>query len=231
MHTIDANKNIIQINRAIAERNRKFFDKNNVFAINIMGATGSGKTIMVEAISNRLMTKFKIKALVGDIISEFDANRIKNTGIETIGINTGTECHLDAHLINHAIDGMNLTDVNMLLIENVGNLICPTDFDLGEHKRIVVVSSSEGDDTVEKHPMIFLTADLCIINKVDIADAVNANVEKMANDAKRINPRADVIKTSFKKGDGVDEVIEWILKSMEEWKKERTKKETKKDEF
>ncbi|PKP58288.1 MAG: hydrogenase accessory protein HypB [Candidatus Altiarchaeales archaeon HGW-Altiarchaeales-1] len=221
MHTIDAHKNIMEINKTSAERNRKIFDKNNVFAINIMGATGSGKTIMIETLSKKLMTKFKIKALVGDIVSKLDADRIKSTGIEAKGINTGTECHLDSHLISHAIEDINLKDTDLLLIENVGNLICPTDFNLGEHKRIVVVSSSEGDDTVEKHPMIFLTADLCIINKTDIADAVNANVEKMADDAKMINPKIKVFKTSFKNGDGVDEVIGWILKSMGEYKQKQ----------
>jgi len=214
MHTIDAHKNIMERNSIIAERNRKIFDKTHIFAINIMGATGSGKTIMIETLSKKLAGKFKIKALVGDIVSKLDADRIKKTGIEAKGINTGTECHLDPHLISHAIEDMDLSKTNLLLIENVGNLICPTDFDLGEHKRIVVVSSSEGDDTIKKHPMIFLTADLCIINKTDIADAVNADVEKMADDAKKINPKIEVIKTSFKNGDGIDDVIEWILKNM-----------------
>jgi len=225
MHTIDAHKNIMEINKTSAERNRKIFDKNNVFAINIMGATGSGKTIMVETLSKKLMTKFKIKALVGDIVSKLDADRIRTAGIEAKGINTGTECHLDSHLISHAIEDMNLKDTDLLLIENVGNLICPTDFDLGEHKRIVVVSSSEGDDTVEKHPMIFLTADLCIINKTDIADAVNANVEKMADDAKMINPKIKVFKTSFKNGDGVDEVIGWIVKHINDSKRNKQNKD------
>lgn len=119
---------------------------------------------------------------------------------------------------------MDLKDTDLLLIENVGNLICPTDFDLGEHKRIVVVSSSEGDDTFEKHPMIFLTADLCIINKTDIADAVNANVEKMANDAKKINPSIKVIKTSFKNRDGIDEVIDWIVKHINDYKQNNKSK-------
>ncbi len=224
MHTIDAHKNIMKINKTIAERNRKIFAQNKVFAINIMGATGSGKTIMVETLSKKLKSKFKIKALVGDIVSKVDANRIKNTGIEAKGINTGTECHLDSHLISHAIEDMDLKDTDLLLIENVGNLICPTDFDLGEHKRIVVVSSSEGDDTVEKHPMIFLTADLCIINKTDIADAVNADVEKMADDAKKINPRIKVFKTSFKNGDGIDGVTNWIVKYMDEYKQNNKSK-------
>ncbi len=224
MHTIDAHKNIMEINKTIAERNRKIFAQNNVFAINIMGATGSGKTIMIEMLSKKLKSEFKIKALVGDIVSKLDADRIKNTGIEAKGINTGTECHLDSHLISHAIEYMDLKDTDLLLIENVGNLICPTDFDLGEHKRIVVVSSSEGDDTVEKHPMIFLTADLCIINKIDIADAVNADVEKMVDDAKKINPRIKVFKTSFKNGDGIDEVINWIVKNMNDYKQNNKSK-------
>lgn len=218
MHTIDAHKNIMEINKTIAERNRKIFAQNKVFVLNIMGATGSGKTLMIETLSRKLKDKFKIKALVGDVVSKIDAERINNAGIEAKGINTGTQCHLDAHLINHEIEGMDLKGTDLFLIENVGNLICPTDFDLGEHKKIVIISSTEGDNTVKKHPMIFLAADLCIINKIDIADAVNANIEKMVNDVKNINPRIKVFKTSFKKNEGVDEVIEWILDNMNKYK-------------
>lgn len=211
MHVIEPHKDIIGINKAIADRNKKHLDAHGVHAVNIMGAIGSGKTIMIEILAKKLKNKLRIAAIAGDIVSDLDAKRIEKAGIKSIGVNTGTECHLDAHLIEHATEKLNLDEIDLLLIENVGNLICPTDFDLGTHKKIVVVSVTEGDDTVEKHPMIFVYADLCIINKIDIADAVSADAEKMVNDAKRINPKLKVIKTSFKTGEGVPELIEWIL--------------------
>ncbi len=211
MHIIEPNKDIIGINKSIAERNKKHFEEHGVFAVNIMGAIGSGKTIMIEILAKELKNKLRLAAIAGDIISDLDAKRIKNSGIQSIGVNTGTECHLDAHLIEHAIEKLNLDEIDLLLIENVGNLICPTDFDLGTHQRIVVVSVTEGDDTVEKHPMMFVYADLCIINKIDIADAVDADVEKMVNDAKFINSKLKIIRTSFKTGEGVNELVEWIL--------------------
>ena len=211
MHIIDIDRDIIGINKKIAQRNRELFDKHGVVAVNIMGAIGSGKTIMIEALAKRLKDKINMGSIAGDVVSDLDAKRIRSAGIETVAINTGKECHLDAHLIEHSLENLNLHKINLLLIENVGNLICPTDFDLGAHKNVVVVSSSEGDDTIEKHPMIFMISEVCIINKADIADAVGADIEKMASDAKRINPGIKVFKTSFKTGAGVDEVVGWIV--------------------
>lgn len=128
----------------------------------------------------------------------------------TIGLNTGKECHLDAHLVEHGLLELPLDSLDILFIENVGNLICPADYELGEHKRIVIVSVSEGDDIVEKHPLIFSTADLIIVNKIDIAEAVNADPDKMVRDARIINPRIDVLKMSLKTGEGFTEWIEFI---------------------
>ena len=215
MHIIEPNKDIIGINRSIAERNKKHLESHNVYAINIMGAIGSGKTIMIEILADKLKNKLRIAAIAGDVVSDLDAKRIKKSGIKAIAVNTGTECHLDAHLIEHAIEKLNLDKIDLLLIENVGNLICPTDFDLGAHKKVVVVSVTEGDDTIEKHPMIFVYADLCIINKIDIAGAVDADVEKMVDDAKSINPKIKIIKTSFKTGEGVSELVEWIMSNVD----------------
>ncbi|HEY9246824.1 MAG TPA: hydrogenase nickel incorporation protein HypB, partial [Candidatus Methanoperedens sp.] len=132
-----------------------------------------------------------------------DAARFKKQGIPAVGLNTGKECHLDAHLVGHGLSNLPLHSLDIIFIENVGNLICPADFDLGEHKRVVVVSVSEGDDIVEKHPLIFSTADLVIVNKIDIADAVGADPDKMVKDAHTINPRIDVLKMSLKTKEGL----------------------------
>ena len=131
-----------------------------------------------------------------------------------MGLNTGKECHLDAHLVEHALHDMPLEEIDILFIENVGNLICPVDFDLGSHMRMVVISVTEGDDTVEKHPLIFQDSDLVVINKVDLASAVGADSDKMVNDVKQINPEVQVIKTSLKTGSGFDEVIKAIDRYM-----------------
>jgi len=210
MHIIDVNTDIVEINNKIAIRNRKHLEEHRVYGFNIMGAVGSGKTIMIERLIEKLGDEFKIGVIAGDVVSDMDVKRIERLGVPVIGVNTGSECHLDAHLIEHAICKLPLDDLDILLIENVGNLICPVDFELGAHKKIVVVSATEGDDTVEKHPMIFVYADICAINKIDIADAVDADVEKMFDDAKRINPELDIIRTSFKTGEGVDELVWWV---------------------
>ncbi|MFH1435162.1 MAG: hydrogenase nickel incorporation protein HypB [Pseudomonadota bacterium] len=210
MHIIDDRVNITEQGRKIAERNRKMFDGHGVTAVNVMGAIGSGKTIMIERLVQALGQDVRIAAIAGDVVSDMDAGRIAKTGISAIGVNTGRECHLDAHMIEHAAEKIDLQNTDLLLVENVGNLVCPADFELGTHKNVVVVSTSEGDDIVKKHPMIFLISDLCVINKIDIAEAVGADAEKMEADAKTINPNIEVLRVSFKTGKNVQELAAWM---------------------
>jgi len=205
---IEVQHNIMKANKKLADNNQKILEKNNVFGVDFVGAIGSGKTSLIEELVQNMNES--IAVIAGDVISKFDAGRIEKFDIPVVGLNTGKECHLDAHLVEHALNDIPLANVDYLFIENVGNLICPVDFDLGSHMRIVVVSVSEGDDTVEKHPFIFQSADLVIINKVDIANAVGADEDKMVSDAKKINPDVKVIKTSLKKGKGLDEIISTI---------------------
>ena len=167
-------KNIMEANKKLADKNKERFDKRDIFCVDFVGAIG------------------------GDIISKFDAGRIEKHNVPVVGLNTGNECHLDAHLVEHGLIDMPLEDIDYLFIENVGNLICPVDFDLGSHMRVVVVSVTEGDDTVEKHPLIFQSADLVVINKIDLAEAVGASTEKMVEDAKSLNPDVKVIATNLK---------------------------------
>ncbi|MDL2270859.1 hydrogenase nickel incorporation protein HypB [Methanobrevibacter sp. OttesenSCG-928-I08] len=205
---IEVQHNIMAANKKLADKNLKKLEDKGIFSIDMVGAIGSGKTTLIEKIVDE--DDFKAGVLAGDVISKFDADRIKNHDVPVVGVNTGRECHLDAHLVDHSIEDLPLEDINLLIIENVGNLICPVDFDLGSHLRIVVVSVTEGDDTVEKHPFIFQTSDIIIINKIDIADAVGADADKMVADAKKINPDAKIIKTSFKEEIGFDEVMNEI---------------------
>lgn len=205
---IEVQKNIMEANNKLAERNRKNFEDHDVFCVDFVGAIGSGKTSLIEDIIEN--TDYKIGVIAGDVISEFDAGRIEKHDVPVVGLNTGKECHLDAHLVGHGVGDLPLDDIDLLIIENVGNLICPVDFALGSHMRIVVVSVTEGDDTVEKHPLIFKDADAVVINKIDLADAVGADADKMVEDAKKLNPDVKIIKSSLKTGEGFEEIVEAI---------------------
>ncbi|WP_457612406.1 hydrogenase nickel incorporation protein HypB [Methanocaldococcus sp.] len=203
-------KDILKANKRLADKNRELLNKYNVKAIDFMGAIGSGKTLLIEKLIDSLKDKYKIACIAGDVIAKYDAERFKKHGVEVIPLNTGKECHLDAHLVSHALEELNLEEIDYLFIENVGNLICPADFDLGTHKRVVVVSTTEGDDIIAKHPQIMRTADLIVINKIDLAGYVGANVDKMVNDAKTINPNAKVVKLSLKTMEGFNEILNFV---------------------
>jgi len=209
MHLIDlrVEADLLSKNKEIAMKNREFFKKNRIKAINIMGAIGSGKTTLIEETVKALKNNFRIGAILGDVAGDSDLQRVSKLGIKAAMINTGKECHLDANLIQKRI--IDFSDVDLLLIENVGNLICPTDFYLGEDLRVVMVSVTEGEDVIEKHPEIFRIADLVIINKVSLADAVGVSVERMESIAGRLS-RARIIRMDLKKGVGLDEWLEFI---------------------
>ncbi|MDI3484479.1 MAG: hydrogenase nickel incorporation protein HypB [Methanobacteriaceae archaeon] len=209
---VEIQNDILIANKKLAKRNQRILDKAGVFAIDFLGAVGSGKTTLIEKLIERM--DYSIGVIAGDIISKFDAERVKRYNIPVVGLNTGKECHLDAHLVEHGLEDLPLDKIDLLFIENVGNLICPVDFDLGSHMRIVVISATEGDDTVQKHPLIFKEADLVIINKVDLANAVGADIDKMVEDVSSINPHVKVIKTSLKNDEGIEDVIEAILEAM-----------------
>lgn len=210
---IEVQKNIMDANRKLADKNRENFEDNGIFCVDFVGAIGSGKTTLIEEFIDN--TDYKVGVIAGDVISEFDAGRIEKHNVPVVGLNTGKECHLDAHLVKHGVADLPLEDIDVLIIENVGNLICPVDFELGSHMRIVVVSVTEGDDTVEKHPLIFQGSDLIVINKIDLAEAVGADTEKMIADAKALNPDVEVIKSNLKDGEGLDEIIAAINKRKE----------------
>ncbi len=205
---ISVEADIIKANRAIADRNRKILEKNRVAAFDISGAIGSGKTSLIEEAVKAL--ELKAGVVAGDVLARFDAERFESLGVPTVALNTGKECHLDAHLVSHALEELPLETLDVVFFENVGNLICPTDFDLGAHRRIVIVSVTEGDDIVEKHPMIFLKSNLAVINKIDIAEFVDASPEKMARDAERINPNIEILLTSVKKRVNIDAWLDYI---------------------
>ena len=211
-HTIDVGKNIFEENNNIALLNKKKFDKYNIFSVNIMGAIGSGKTTLIEYAILKLKKKYNIAVIAGDVIADMDANRFAKYEIPTVPANTGRECHLDANLINQSLERINLKNIDILFMENVGNLICPVDFDLGEDMKIVIISVSEGDDIVLKHPNVFQISDLAIINKIDISKFVNVNPEKMKSDIEYLNPYIQTIYTSKNNEKSLDEWVNIIEK-------------------
>ena len=205
---IELEKDLLAKNRGLAKENRRRFDRSNILTIDVMGSIGSGKTSLIKAILKRLGMGEKVAVIAGDLTTTIDAERIEAEGARVIQVNTGKECHLDAHLIRRAIDRMKLNDVKILFIENVGNLICPGEFPLGAHKRLVVTSVTEGPYTIVKHPYIFREADVIVLNKIDLTKPMKVNTAQLERDAQQINPHGPFIKTNAAKGIGIPEVID-----------------------
>jgi hydrogenase nickel incorporation protein HypB len=210
---IEVGRDILKRNKEEATQNLELLRENNTKAFDILGSIGSGKTSIIEKVVPILERKgLKIGAIAGDVVGEDDFLRMKALHIPVINLNTGTECHLDAHIVGHALTKLPLNELDLLFIENVGNMVCPTDFELGTDARIVVVSVTEGDDVVNKHPMIFRVSDIGIINKIDLAEAVGASVTRMRSDMKRIAPRVKQIQMSVRTGQGIKEFVDNLQK-------------------
>ena len=205
---IELEEDLLKANAKIAEENKSLLKRHKITAIDIMGSIGSGKTSLIEQIVKKLKKKYVIGVLNGDLTTTIDSDRVRKHGAKVIQINTGKECHLDANLVRKALKELDLNDVNLLLIENVGNLICPAEFPLGSSKRIVVISTTEGPYMVLKHPFIFMDASVVVINKIDLAEAMGVAVEKLEKDALSINPKAKIVKTDCRTGEGISDVIE-----------------------
>lgn len=205
--TVDLEKDILSENRRIAGEIRAHMDEHGVKVFDFLGAIGSGKTMIIERLIDMLKAKGKrCAAVAGDVSGDDDYQRFVSHGIPAANVNTGKECHLDAHLVDHALEELPLDDIDYLFIENVGNLVCPVDFPLGSHKRVVVISVTEGDDMVRKHPAIFAFSDVIVINKVDLAEAMEVDPKVLERDARRTNPGAKVIMMDARHGIGLEEL-------------------------
>ncbi len=204
---IELEKDILEKNRNLAEGNRKNFDAAKLMAIDIMGSIGSGKTSLIKAILKKLHMGQKIGVIAGDLTTTIDAERIEEEGARVIQVNTGKECHLDANLIRQATKRMRLDGLKILFIENVGNLICPGEFPLGAHRRLVIVSVTEGPYMIKKHPYIFKEADVIVLNKIDLAKPMKVSPSQLEKDAHKINRHAPFIKTNALKGVGISKII------------------------
>ena len=207
MLDIEIEEDLLEANRRIASRNREILAQHGVKAIDVMGAIGSGKTSLIAAMVERLRGRARVGMLGGDVATSIDADRVREKGAVTLQINTGKECHLDANLVRRALESLDLEEIDLLFVENVGNLICPSEFDLGCDQRLVVVSVTEGESMVVKHPMMFMDADVVAINKADMAEAFGTDMGKLEADLRGLNGRAIAIRTSAKLGQGIDQLL------------------------
>jgi hydrogenase nickel incorporation protein HypB len=207
---VDVELDILQENNLLAQRNRGFFEGRNILAINLVSSPGSGKTSLLERTLTDLKKELSFAVIEGDQQTSNDADRIHATGTKVTQINTGKGCHLDAHMVLHAVQGMKLQPDSVLFIENVGNLVCPAMFDLGEQERAVVISVTEGDDKPLKYPDMFHSSTLCIINKIDLLPYVKFDVEKAKEYARKVNPQLEIIELSCTTGEGMNQWYDWL---------------------
>jgi len=204
---IEPGMDILEVNKQLAQKNMQLLREHNVKAIDIMGSIGAGKTSLIEKLVQSLKQKYRIAVFKGDLTTTIDADRIGKHGVQVLTINTGRKCHLDANVVARAVERINLQDIDLLIIENVGNLICPAEFPLGTEKRVVVVSVTEGPYMIVKHPFTFMTADVMVINKKDLAEIMKIDTKQLEKQAKEIKPNMKVAVTNALTGEGVEELI------------------------
>ncbi len=201
---------ILEANDRIAAENKKVFHESGVYVINLMSAPGAGKTSLVERTIKELYKKLRIGVIEGDIAGTDDAQRIEVLGIPVVQINTGGACHLDANMINEAIADVPLKDIDLLIIENVGNLVCPAEFKVGEDMKIMILSIAEGDDKPLKYPLMFQESSALILNKIDLLPHTNADLKKIKNNSLSLNPSLKIFEVSCKTGEGISEWTSWL---------------------
>jgi hydrogenase nickel incorporation protein HypB len=204
---IELEENLLKKNKELADKNRSVLDHHHILAIDILGSIGSGKTTLVQQLVRNLKSTYHMAVIAGDLTTTIDADRIHQEGAPVIQVNTGKECHLDANLVKKAMGEIDLEKMDLLFIENVGNLICPGEFPVGAHQRIVVVSTTEGPYMIVKHPFILMDASILVINKMDLAEAMEVHVDQLKQDALQIKPSLKVVFTNGRTGQGVSELI------------------------
>ncbi len=201
---------ILEANDRIAGENRQRFDDAGLYVINLMGAPGAGKTSLLERTIKALKPHRKIGVIEGDIVGSDDAERIGALDVPVVQINTGGACHLDANMINEVLDEMPLTDLDLLIIENVGNLVCPAEFKVGEDMKMMVLSVAEGHDKPLKYPLMFRESGALVLNKVDLLPYMNTDINKMRNDSLALNPNLKIFEVSCATGAGIDQWAHWL---------------------
>src|SRR4030042_443673 len=202
--------NILEANDRIAAENKKIFEEAHVYVINIMSGPGAGKTSLLERTIREFDGKIKIGVIEGDIAGSDDAERIEKLGIPVIQINTGGGCHLDSNMIRGVLDDLPLKDLDLLIIENVGNLVCPAEFKLGEDMNVMLLSIAEGHDKPLKYPLMFQESSALVLNKIDLLPYTNVDMEKIRKDSLSLNPKLKIFEVSCKTGEGMSKWVKWL---------------------
>lgn len=201
---------ILEANERLAEENRRMFKGAGVFVMNLMGAPGAGKTSLLEKTILEIKNRKRMGVIEGDIAGSDDAERINGTGVPVVQINTGGACHLDANMISEVMKDLPLGDLDMLIIENVGNLVCPAEFKVGEDMKAMVLSISEGHDKPLKYPLMFQESSALVLNKIDLLPYVSVDIDKLRGDALSLNPALKIFEVSCRTGQGLDKWVEWL---------------------
>ena len=209
--TVDVLHSLLHENDHAAQHNREHFNSHGVVAINLMSSPGAGKTALLEATIMALGDEFKLAVIEGDLETENDAERIRSHGVTAVQITTGSACHLDAHMVHDAVHNLNLADLDIVFIENVGNLVCPASFDLGQHSNVVLLSVPEGDDKPAKYPVMFRSADMVMLSKADLLPVLDDfNPQRAEKYLRNLANTAPVIHTSAKSGMGMEDWLDWL---------------------
>lgn len=211
---LEIEQDILQNNQLLAARNRGYFEAKNIFALNLVSSPGSGKTTLLERTLADLKGEIPFYVIEGDQQTLNDANRIAALDVSVVQINTGKGCHLESDMVYDAVKKLNVKDNSVLMIENVGNLVCPSMFDLGENKRVVIISTTEGEDKPIKYPDMFFTSDICIINKIDLLPYVNIKVENIKKYALQVNPKLLFFEVSATTGEGMESWYAWLKRNL-----------------
>lgn len=209
-------RNILQANERLASENRRRFDEAGIFVINLMSSPGAGKTSLLEKTIDALAARIGIAVIEGDLQSSCDAERIQKKGVQAVQINTDGGCHLDGNMIQIALSAIDLTGVDLLIIENVGNLVCPAEFNLGEHEKVTILSVAEGDDKPVKYPLMFQICSVLLVNKIDLLPYTDCDVAKIRQTARHLNPAGKVFEISCRTGEGFSPWLAWIEEKVSE---------------
>ena len=204
-------RNILEANDRIAGQNREMFAKSQVYVMNLMSSPGAGKTSLLEETLERVRGSISVGVIEGDIQSSYDAERIARKGVKAVQINTDGACHLDANMIGEAVTEFDLNELDLLVVENVGNLVCPAEFDVGEDMKVMILSIPEGDDKPFKYPLMFQECKALVINKIDLLPYVDCSVEKIRDATYKLNPKLDIFEVSCRTGEGLDEWCAWLV--------------------
>ena len=207
---------ILEWNEDVSDKVKQTLSDKKVCLVNVMGSPGAGKTSVITSIINKLSDKFRIGVIEGDIAGQIDAEKMEALGVPVVQLNTDGACHIEAMSIEHILPNFDLDSVDVLFVENIGNLVCPAEFNIGEDFRVALLSVPEGDDKVHKYPLMFQTTDALVLNKYDMIEYFDFDTARVEKDARDINPDVSIFKVSNKNGDGLEEFLNWLSKKIED---------------